>query len=223
MTLKDLSVKRFQALYAITQEEHETETDRDVALLVCLTGKPDEYFLNLSLDKFKDYRRVLEAFSLDKIQPKPAKYISANGKVYAPVYDFRKVTAAQFIDVTHFCKDPEAIIENLPQILASFCRPTKKTIFGRRVLPYDAEYHKEVSADMEQATIFDAYSIALFFWAVWNGSLQITGDYLVREILKKKTATKTKITTNEQAAILNILERYGDGITASKIFQRSKA
>lgn len=224
MTLKDITVKKFIDAYQIINADHyDTETDRDIALLACLYDKPEDFFLNMSFPVFNEYRRKLEVINLDKVEGRAAKYIKVNGKTYAPVYNFKKLSASQFIDVTHFCKDPEKIIENLPKILAAFCLETKKTLFGRKLIPYDlGERHEEVSKELEDATMFDAYSIALFFYHVWNGSLKITGGYLVQQILKKKEATKTNLTANEQAGILNILETYGDGITARKISRRLK-
>jgi hypothetical protein len=215
--MKEITVKQFIAVMDILQDEfYVTETDRDVALLACLTGKPEAYFLEMKLNEFKAWKNKLEVIDLDSIEAKAPKHLKVNGKTYAPIFDFRKLSAGQFVDVTTFCKDPEEIINNLPKILASLCVPTKRGLFGYKLQPYLSVEHEEVANDMLEASIIDAYGIALFFWAVWKGSLEITGDSLVREILKKKEATKTPLTKNETAGLLHILNLYGDGITAQK-------
>jgi hypothetical protein len=219
MTLKDLSVRKFVKLYEIQRDAdgYETEVDKEVALLSVLHDKPEEYYLGMTLKEFAKAKAGLNIISVDSVEPKPERYIKANGRVYAPLYDFKKLTGGQFVDATRFCKDPEAIIENLPKILASFCVPTKRTLFGRKKLPYMSVDHEDVARDMEEASIYDAYSIALFFWAVWKGSLEITGDYLVKTAIAKKAKTGTEFSKAEAAGLLSILEAYGDGITARKI------
>lgn len=222
MTLQDVSVKKFIKLYSIHQsDEFGTELDKEIALLCALYDKPEQHFLNMNLKQLRAARRVLyNCISLDNVIPKPERYIKANGNVYAPCYKFNSsVSGGQFVDVTRFAKDPKEIINNLPKILASICVPTKRTLFVRHKRKYMAVPHEEVSEDMEQASIYDAYSIALFFWAVWNGLLQVTGDYLVKTAIAKKTTTGTDLTKAEAAGLLNILETFGDGITARKTLQ----
>ncbi|MEO7535868.1 MAG: hypothetical protein ABIU30_18550 [Ferruginibacter sp.] len=217
MNLKDISVKKFIALDDIMKGNfYATETDREIALLVELTGNPEDYYLNMLWPEFMKHKQTLDFLTLDKVEAKAQRFIKTNGNVYAPVYDFHKLTAGQLIDVLHFAKDEQGVILNLPNILASFCVPTKKTFTGRKLLPYGSKVHAEVSQDMLTASIVDAYSISVFFWDVWNNFLAATGDYLVRTMLTKKAKTGEKLTQQETTALLTILEGYGDGITQRK-------
>ena len=218
MTLKNISVRKFIELFDIISSDiYDTETDRDVAVLVCFTGKPEEHFLNMTMANFRKEANRLAFLKLENIKPEAKKFIHANGKTYAPVYNFNKLTAGQFVDVVSFAKEPTKIIENLPKIMAALCVPTRRKMNGKRkLLPYGSVSHAEVVADMENASIYDAYSIAVFFWNVWTVLLEDTGDYLVRETLAAKMMQNKTLTTDEVTALLNILEVYGDGITARK-------
>jgi hypothetical protein len=217
MTIKDLTVKTFIGFADIIQAEHfETEVDREVSLLSCITGREESFFLNMELKEFNKWKREIDFVSLEGVKAQAHKYIKANGKVYAPIYNFTELTAGQFVDITHFVKEPEKIIENLPTILASICVPTKRTLLGRKKLPYMSVPHSEVSADMESAPIEEAYSIAVFFWNVWNGSLENIGDSLIKKILQKKKKEGKKLTEIEKAALLNILQTFGGGIVRRK-------
>jgi hypothetical protein len=217
MTLKELSVKKFLHLKDIIEAKHfDNEIDREIALLVCLTGKPEDFFLNLTMSDLRTWTRKTDFLSLEQIEGKPQRLIKANGNYYAPVYDFSKLTAGQLVDITYFLKEPENLLFNLPKILASFCLPTKRTLTGRKNLAYLSTPHEKVAEDMESASILDAYSIAVFFWNVLKGFLQSTGDCLVKTMIETKTAKGQTITPTETKALLTILLTFGDGITARK-------
>lgn len=211
-----LSIRKYIELNEIITAKYTDEIDREIDLLTCLTGKPAEYFLNLNLHQWNKERAILQALNLDNITAKPAKYITANGNTYAPVYNFSKLTAGQLVDITHFLKEPEKLIPNLPQIMACFCLPTKRGLFGRKTLKYLTVPHSEVSKDMESANIFDAYAIAVFFYLVLRGFLSNTAGYLTKKTIAAKAATGKELTTAETTALLAILELFGDGITQAK-------
>lgn len=224
MTLKEISVKKFIHLKDIIEAKHyESEIDREVALLVCLTGRPEEYFLSLSLSDFATWTRKADFLTLENVEGQAKKFIKANGNIYAPVYDFSQLTAGQLVDITHFVKDPDGIVENLPKILASFCLPTKRTLTGRKKLSYLSTPHHKVAEDMENASVLEAYSIAVFFWNVLKGFLETTGDFLVKTAITTKTAKGQTITAKERTALLTILSAFGDGITARKKSQSLNA
>jgi hypothetical protein len=212
MNLKDISVKQFIELKTIIDaKNYADEIDREVDLLSTLTGKEKEFFLNLNLYDWRKYRNELSVLNLDKIEPKAERFIKANGKIYAPIYEFDELTAGQLVDITHFLKNPENLIQNLPQILASFCVPTKRTLFGRKKLSYLSVPHSKVAEDMKAASIFDAYSIAVFFCHVLNSFLENTAGYLTKTAIQAKTAKGETLTTEETKALFLILERFGVG------------
>jgi hypothetical protein len=219
MRLKDLTVKKFIELSDIASADFfDTEVDREIALLVSLTGNTKKFYEGMDMPEFRKHSEGLGFLNRLHAESKPAAqpFIKANGKVYAPVYEFGKLTAGQFVDAVHFFKDRDNIISNLPKILASICVPTKRGVMGRRLLRYGSVSHAEVAADMESASIMDAYAISVFFWDVWNAFLRDTGAYMVTKILEAKKEKGEEITPTEEKIILSILEVYGDGITAPK-------
>lgn len=211
MDINTLSVETYiQAVNIIQANHYESEIDREIEILSCLTGKSEEYYSNMLMSDFKKARNKVAFINIDNIAAVSPRYIKANGKTYAPVYEFDRLTAAQLLDVTHFIKDATQIVNNLPQILASICVPTKQTLRGRKLLPYLAVSHKQVAEDFKKASIVDGYGVAVFFYQVWKSLIETTGGYLVREVLRSKT---TRLTEMEKAGLLNILQMYGDGTT----------
>lgn len=223
MQLKDITIKQFIAITDIAKNgRYSNEIERDTAILQVLTGKPEKYFEDMSLTEFKKLTNGLGEITLAGIDANAKKYIKANGKIYAPVYNFGKLTSGQFIDATHFLKDQDSLIENLPKILASICVPTKRGLFGRKLLKYGAEDHADVAANFEEALIVDAYGISVFFFNVWINFLSNTGAYMVKTMIANAEKTKTPLTKAQTEILLNILEVYGDGTIARKKSQQLK-
>ena len=83
------------------------------------------------------------------------------GRRFKCIWQTQKLTAAQYIDATSFCKDEASIINNIHNILAAIC--IEKTWYGK-VKKYDGVNHKEV-ADLflNHMKIEVAYPIMLFF------------------------------------------------------------
>ena len=131
-------------LFEIIQSDfYDNEIDREIDLLSCYTGKPEDYFLNLKMADFKKQSDKLVFLELKNITPEAKKYIKANGRTYAPIYNFHNVTTKQYVEIISFAKEPTKIIENLAKILASICVPTKLTISGKRKnLTYVTLSHK---------------------------------------------------------------------------------
>jgi len=218
MTLNDISVKKYIALCGILKSNSYPDAiDREVALLSCLTGKSEDFYLNLTLSELSKCSKEFDFIKLDTVEAKPTRFINANGKMYAPVYDFSKLSAGQFADATYsLVMDAGDIIENIPKILASICIPTKSGLFGRKLLKYGSIDRNTVIEDMEAASILDAYSIATFFRNAWDAFMINGGHLLISEAIRKKDEAGTPFTGEEKAAMLVILEAYGDGVVRNK-------
>ena len=83
------------------------------------------------------------------------------GKRWTAKWRQQELTGEQYIDTTHFCKDPDKIVSNIHLILASLV--VERTWYGRE-LPYSGETHAD-RADLfyREMKIENAYPIMLFF------------------------------------------------------------
>lgn len=217
MTLKDISINKFNVIQELINSNHYTiEIDREIDILAEVYEKKEDYFLNLSLLKFKKFTEKLAFLKLENIQPAPLKYIKANGKIYAPIYDFTKLTAAQFIDITHFAQGKENFLLNLPKILASICVPTKLTLRGRKSLNYDSANHATISQNFEAANIYDAFAIAIFFCTILENFLKNYAGLFSKDEPKNEVSEDEDI--QDEAPVIDVFTKlWGWHNTAENI------
>ena len=142
----------------------ELETDplnRNIKLLGELTNRSFHEVESMPIDKLK---LALKSFSeIENLNPNARVKMDfkVNGRRFKCIWQTQKLTAAQYIDATSFCKDEASIINNIHNILAAIC--VEKTWYGK-VKKYDGVNHKEV-ADLflNHMKIEVAYPIMLFF------------------------------------------------------------
>lgn len=105
------------------------------------------------------------------------------GRRFIIIWQTQKLTSAQYIDATFFCKDQDKLIYNIHNILASLA--IEKNWYGKK-LKYDGSNHKEV-ADLilNNMKIKQAYPILLFFCRYFKELLEATQTYLEFQIQKQ--------------------------------------
>jgi hypothetical protein len=165
----NITVGQFQQLYDIINGHNfDHELERQIHLLSCLEGKPVEYYESLPVKTLQDECKRTAFLSVGDIPTvKPPVKVSAGGRMFKVVYEFRDLCAGQFIDAMSIAKTPEEHIMNLNRMLAVFCLPME----GKKVLPYGAVPFDEVAGLMLQLPVVEAQSMALFFYHVWNAFL----------------------------------------------------
>ena len=106
---------------------------------------------------------------------------SIGGKKYIIKWKEQDLTSAQYIDVSHFCKEPEKIIFNIHNILASLA--VERTWYGKE-LKYDGSKHKErANLFYNDMKIETAYPIMLFFCRYYKELIENILTYLEGEAL----------------------------------------
>jgi hypothetical protein len=224
--MSKVSVAQFVEINRVLNKSYETEIERDIAIMSILSGKPEDYFERLTLRELRESREAIAIPDINKVSA-PKKYLRAGKRTYAPVFMFNELTASQYIDATSFIKgadiDANIIIESLPEILASICVPTRRSLTGRKRLKYLAINHKTVAEDMRSADIMESYAIAVFFSNVLITFLKVTGDYLALKMIEGKAATKTTLSKAEKAALSTIIAKLGVGTISQDGSQTSTA
>ena len=137
-----VTVKQFQEIAKVNDSKLD-QLDKQIKIYSIVTGKSEDYILNLPLDKIKKLAQECQVINKGK-----AKYLYIGGTLYKFVGLAETLTAGQYIDLKNFAKD---FTNNLHLMLAIVYKP----VWGK----YD---HKKVSEDMLKADIGKVYG-TLFF------------------------------------------------------------
>ena len=135
--------------------------NRNIKLLAELSGKTFDEVESMPIEQLTDALKDFNKFELLNPNAKVKMSFKVKGRRFKCVWQTQKLTAAQYIDATSFCKDEKNIVANIHNILASIC--VEKNWYGK-VKKYDGANHKEV-ADLfySHLKIDVAYPIMLFF------------------------------------------------------------
>lgn len=160
----ELTIKQFLQCKTIADLE-EDPIQRKVSMLAEISGKTVDEIESLPLgelrEKMQEFDRIESLIPSQKVKMK----FKVNGKRFVCIWAVQDLTAGQFFDVSHFCKDPNAVVSNIHNILAAICVP--RTLFGRK--KYDGTKHKEIAnLFYNHMKISQAYPIMLFFCKLSN-------------------------------------------------------
>jgi hypothetical protein len=137
--------------------------------------------------------RQFKIFEKDLLKGKPKKIVRVGKRFYKINYDVTKCKSSTYVEVSTFSTD---IIQNLHKIMASIVTPVKFK-WGKWV------EHEELASDLEQMDFEVAYHAAVFFYTLFNASMQVIQPYLVNEMIKKGIAKEKaeKILMNSQSIL----------------------
>ena len=183
-----LTIKQFLKCKQISELESDP-IDKNIKLLSEVTGKPIEYFENLPLGELKDNLYKLAQIESLHENSKVHMKFKIKGKRFEVIWREQELTAAQYIDVCAFTKDPEQILYNIHNILASIC--VERTWYGKR-LKYDGAKHKDIAELFyNHMTIEQAYPIMLFFCRYYEALAESIETYLSKEVEELKQHLQT--------------------------------
>ena len=157
---RDLSIGMYLDICEIDRREDIEELHKQVQILSLLTGEAEEDIYNLPLEDYK----YLASKSAYLQKPYDGEVLIA--KVYhvgkwelIPVQDFRKITAAQYIDFQTFSKEGE---KRIVEILSTMLVPKGKK--------YNQDYDiVELQMDIRKyLSVVDALTLFAFFFVQFN-------------------------------------------------------
>jgi len=142
------------------------------------------------------------------------KYIKVNKRRYKINYHIEKepMNAGKYVEAITFGKD---VIDNLHKLLATMSTPIKFNWRKLKYVPYERD-HMDIATDMENVDFEVAYHAAVFFYLLYQISMQVSLPYLVKETkMKGMTEDMTRQLVNDLMSIL-------DGLPMPKWSQISK-
>lgn len=187
-----LPIAVYDAILAIPYDL--PEEDRAVSIIALLTGKTEREVLNAPLEEFSAW--VARSRFLDREKPVPGRVAASyvcGGFRLIPAMDFRKITAAQFIDFQSFSHGTEQ--EILVPVLSCLMVPEGCT-YGEG---YDFDAVRE--AIRQDLSVADALSLYAFFLTKFAEYVMDTRTSLARELRKvKDPARRAELTAQLEEA-----------------------
>jgi hypothetical protein len=174
----DLTIKQFLNCKLISEMQTDP-IDRNVRLLAEVSGKSVDEIESLPLTELKAKLKYLANIEdLGEVGKVRMKF-KVKGKSFKVIWKTQELTSGQYIDVSHFTKEPEKIIYNIHNILAAISVPMKYGLIQQK---YDGAKHKDI-ADLlyNHMTIAQAYPIMLFFCRYYEELDSNILTYLVEE------------------------------------------
>jgi hypothetical protein len=192
LTWNDVNVFQWQQLIALFTEDGNTELDLIVRAGSILLNKTEHEIDSMPYHDIVNLGNAMK-FIHTEIEPKPARYIKANGKRYRCVYDVRHMPAARYIESKHFSTDVNG---NLHRIAASMVIPQRRRLGFWVDDKYDASKHSDYAQDMLAAPITSVLGSVVFFCEVFLKSMGTFRDFMV--LNKVRTLGMTKAQAEEE-------------------------
>jgi hypothetical protein len=189
----DLTIKQFLNCKLISEMQTDP-IDRNVRLLAEVSGKTVDEVESLPLTELKAKLKYLANIEdLGEVGKVKMKF-KVKGKSFKVIWKTQELTSGQYIDVSHFTKEPDKIIYNIHNILAAISVPMKYGLIQQK---YDGAKHKDI-ADLlyNHMTIAQAYPIMLFFCRYYEELDSNILTYLVEEGKKALKEVEAHFTPN---------------------------
>ena len=186
----ELTIKQFLRCKTIA----DLETDpimRKVKMLAEIEGKDVDEVESLPISQLLERLKGLDQIEAMQPDQKIKLKFKLGGKRFIVKWRQQDLTAAQYIDATHFCKDQDKIIHNIHNILAALV--VERTWWGKEK-KYNGDKHKEI-ADLfyNQMKISTAYPIMLFFCKYYEALVANMLTYLGAEAEKQMSSIKDMV------------------------------
>lgn len=201
---RDLSIGMYLDICEIDSREDIEELHKQVQILSLLTGEAEEDIYNLPLEDYKE----LSAKSMYLCKPYEGEVLTA--KVYhigkwelLPVQDFRKITAAQYIDFQTFSKEGE---KRIVEILSTMLVPKGKK--------YNQDYDViELQNDLRKhLSVVDALTLFAFFFVQFNRLIKDSLISCKEEAMRIPDKRKREQILKELERTEALLARNGGGL-----------
>jgi len=186
-----VTVEQFQALQRILAEKGD-EYATNVAIISIMSGTPMDEIETYSLKTYAKCMNTL-SFLTEQLVGEVQKAVEFNGKKYQVITDVYDLNGGQYITLMHLMKDPDKVIDQLHEIMAVFLVPKKKTWYGWKKQPYNADKHKEIAEQMLQAPMTIVQPLSAFFLSSYLASAKHILESSVRQAEKVKRQVERRL------------------------------
>lgn len=206
MNWNKITVRQYQQILPIIEEESFTDLDKLVKVICVLTGLSEDQVDSWPFAKINDYKHLFE-FDFKK---EAKKRVKVNGRYYRLNWQIEKLPAARYIEAKTF--SGQGFIQNIHRLMASCVIPQKRVLWMYFDKKYNAANHEVYAKDMLDAPFPFVYNACVFFYNVLKESTKTILSYSVEELKKKMNSKDLK-------ALKKSLESIMDGYTPPPLSQ----
>jgi hypothetical protein len=181
---RDLPIGMYLEICEIDRRTDIEELHKQVQILALLTGATEEDIYNLPLEEYQSLAAKSQ-FLMHEYDGEIliAKRYAIEGWILEPVQDYRKITAAQYIDFQSFAREGE---KRIVEIISTMLVPKGKK--------YNQDYDviEVQNALRKNLSVADALTLFAFFFVGYN---QLIKDSLIsckKEAMKLRDPEKKK-------------------------------
>ena len=205
MNWNKITVRQYQQMLPIIQNESFTDLDKLVKVICILTGLSEDEVDSWPLQKVNEYKHLFE-FDFKK---EARRRIKVNGRYYRINWQIERLPAARYIEAKTYSQN---LFENLHRLMASCVIPEKKILWMYFDKKYNAADHEKYANDMLDAPFPFVYNACVFFYHVLTGLIKDILSYSVKEL-------KEKMNSRDLKALKELSESITDGFTARPLSQ----
>lgn len=179
MKLAELTVGQFQQLNVIMNDTNLEPIDRECQIIALVEKRSVEDVEAMPIAELKNRVKHYSDFDiLGMDKEKLPSWIVINKKLYTVCLSEKKMSAGQFIDMSHYMKDEKGAVANMHHIFA--CMLRRRTILKTK--EYDGTNHEELATYIQnKLPIRAVYPLALFFCNYMKASLKVMENSLTQE------------------------------------------
>lgn len=175
-----IKLDKFPHLYDILKDDSLDGIDKKLRVISILSDVPVIDLENLSLDQLKQISNKIDyIFSFEF--KKPVETFVHKGYVWKINYDVSKISGGDFLSLSKLSATEDDVINNLPKIVAIFCKPYKRKWF--KLHKADIDNADELLSSIDVGTI---YPIAVFFCNLLTTFYPIMEAYLSEQLTESK-------------------------------------
>jgi len=209
MNWNKITVRHYQQILPIIEDESFTDLDKLVKVICVLTGLSEEEVDSWPLSKINDYRHLFE-FDFKK---EAKRRIKVNGRHYRINWQIDKLPAARYIEAKTYAG--AGLFPNLHRLMASCVIPQRKIAFFYFDKKYNAADHEKYATDMLDAPFPFVYNACVFFYLVLMELTKSILSYSVEEL-------KGKMNSQDLTALTKLSQSITDGFTPLPLSQIMK-
>jgi hypothetical protein len=207
MNWNKITVRQYQDIFPIINDDNLSDLDKLVKIICILTGYTEDYIDSWPIDKLNEYRHLFE-FDHKK---EARKRVKVNGRYYRFNWEINKLKAARYIEAKTFTG--EGLFQNLHKIMASCVIPQRKIAFFYFDKKYNAADHDKYATDLLDAPFPFVYNACVFFCQLLMKWIDVTLSY--------SGELKGKMTESQIAALKESLQGITDGFIVRPLSQIS--
>lgn len=206
-------IKQYMSYKEVLDDPNITDFEKHLRVLSILCGIERKELDDLPANQIIPLFNKMQ-FLTKEPTAEPEPYYEIGGQRFALVMDVTKITAGQFIDLNHYTKDANLILDNLHLICATLLLPVKP-YRGKRVPPVEkyGESSTEERAEFlyEHMPIKEALGISNFFTCLYNLFTEITKIYLEQMMTKQLNSALTMLSAKNLNQLKTGITKNGNG------------